>query len=159
MLLGGSTSKVKKAQLGAAVKKRSGKISKTTALRNAPTAISRNILYPKMNHSGKTPLKAPVSLKPVSGKMTLTKQHPNITMPLEWGNAKLFSTDKTISSPTSGERCRLFMSNNLLSMVRLDLYTDFVLGNLRTSFPAAVKAGLVSAADKVGRKMLDIVEP
>lgn len=160
MLLGGSTSKLKKAQLGAAVKRRSGKISKTTALRNAPTAISRNILYPKMNHSGKTPLKAPVSLKPVSRKMTLTKQHPNIAMPLGMGHAKLFSTDKTISSPTfRGKGAGLFMSNNLLSMVRLDLYTDFVLGNLRTSFPAAVKAGLVSAADKVGRKMLDIVEP
>ena len=160
MLLGGSTSKVKKAQLGAAVKRRSGKISKTTALRNAPTAISRYIVYPKMNHSGKTPLKAPVSLKPVSRKMTLTKQHPNITMPLGMGHAKLFSTDKTISSPTfRGKGAGLFMSNNLLSMVRLDLYTDFVLGNLSTSFPAAVKAGLVSAADKVGQKMLDIVEP
>ena len=160
MLLGGSTSKVKKAQFGAAVKRRGGNISKTTALRNAPTAISRNILYPKMNHSGKTSLKAPVSLKPVSGKMTLTKQHPNIVMPLGMGHAKLFSTDKTISSPTFREKgAGLFMSNNLLSMVRLDLYTDFVLGNLRTSFPAAVKAGLVSAADKVGRKMLDIVEP
>lgn len=159
MLLRGSVSKLKKAMFGAAVSRRKG-ITKQTAMKHAPSAISRNILYPKMRHSSKRPLNPPISMKRVSGSIRLTKALPSVPMPMGMGWAQMFRTDKALRSPSfRGTPSGLFMHHNLLEMIRLDLRTELVLNNLRGVFPAAIKASLIGAADKVGRKMLDIVEP
>lgn len=102
--------------------------------------------YPAMRHGSANPLKAPVSMKPVEGILPLAAPR----LPSRVAGTSLFTTEKTL--PTE-------KSSTYGQGVMFHINAEEVLGNLTSGFPAALKQAAISAADRVGRKLLDIVEP
>ena len=133
-----------------------------TVSERAKTIFSRSVLYPAMRHSSGNPLAPPVSLRGVN-RLNLVAQHPSSTLAGGIGNIGLFGTDKTVThkfaNKFTGTPRGLFMSYSLNNLVNIDANIGQVMANLTGRFPKAVKDAIVGASDRIGRKMLDIVEP
>ena len=133
-----------------------------TVSERAKTIFPRAVLYPAMRHSSGSPLAPPVSLRSVD-RLKLVAQHPGSTLAGGIGNIGLFGTDKTVThkfaNKFTGTPRGLFMSYSLNNLVDIDANIGQVMANLTGRFPKAVKDAIVGASDRIGRKMLDIVEP
>jgi hypothetical protein len=78
------------------------------------------------------------------------------------GRGDLFSTDKTLKVPGRTMKGTKNPSGIMMGMnmhARIIINATKTMSQLHTTFPMAVKRGIVAASDLVGRRMLDIIEP
>lgn len=124
-------------------------------------------LYPAMRHSAKPGKRLKPSLitpemkSQVSGKLNIARL-TGISDPRFVGGPKrrLHSIYQTMSIPYRdfGDLGRgVMMTMGLKPRIKIDITR--IMSSLRTGIPNTLKAGIVSASDEVGRKMLDIIEP
>lgn len=117
----------------------------------AMKGLTRDQKYPAMRYAGPKPLASPVSLRGVSGRQTLG---PAARGGLEGvsrvAGTSLFSTAKTLSAQRFGGPGQGIM-------FRID--AEETIAMLMQKYPAALQKAALLASDRIGRKLLDIVEP
>ncbi|OQA04703.1 MAG: hypothetical protein BWY66_02914 [bacterium ADurb.Bin374] len=117
----------------------------------AMKGLTRDQLYPPMRHAGSKPLSPPVSLRGVSGRQTLAA--PALGRPeglSRVAGTSLFATTKTLSAQRFGGPGQGIM-------FRID--AEETIAMLVQKYPATLKKAALLASDRIGRKLLDIVEP
>lgn len=116
------------------------------AINKAMRSLPHSERYPAVGHAGPSPMRPPVSMAAVSGKMTLTE--PRDGNRSRVAGTKVYATTKTVEGRGGSGTGVMFRIN-----------ADAVIANLTQRYPQALAAAAKSASASVGRKLLDIVEP
>lgn len=117
------------------------------------SAMTHAEKYPARKLGGKAPFAASsvgamASTSRISGKQSLGEIGQSLRPSVRGGS--IFSTASTIHTPK-------FPEGGAGIFFRID--ADQVIANLTQRYPAALRVAAIEAADRIGRKMLDIVEP
>lgn len=126
--------------------------AKMAGRRGVLPTIPRAERYPTMGHGGPAPLKAPVSMRGVSGRLPFGK-----SVGFDPGAPSRFSTGGTFFSTTKTLKTDKFPAGGRGIVFMIDAQT--VLQNLTVRYPQILRETAVAMADGMGRKLLDIVEP